>query len=65
MTFGRLLKFSGSVSSTADQSVAVCLQYLEDWWLAEIADHMDRSRDATIGLLKRGLKNLKKQLNTE
>ena len=45
-----------------DQREAVRLRYLEGQSLAEIVDHMSKSKDAVASLLKRGMRNLRKQL---
>src|SRR6266542_1785627 len=41
------------------QREAVVLRHLEGWPLADIARHFDRSQPAVVGLLQRGLKNLR------
>ena len=43
-----------------DQREAIRLRYLEGWTLAQIAEHFDRSQVAVAGLLKRGLRGLRK-----
>ncbi len=45
-----------------DQREAVRLRYLEGMALAEIAQQMNRSEAAAVGLLKRGMQNLRKHL---
>jgi len=45
-----------------DQREAVRLRHLEGCSLAEMTEHMNRSEAATIGLLKRGMQNLRKFL---
>lgn len=45
-----------------DQAQAVRLKHLLGWSLKEIADRMDRSTPAVAGLLHRGLKNLRAQM---
>ncbi|MFO0909075.1 MAG: sigma-70 family RNA polymerase sigma factor [Isosphaeraceae bacterium] len=45
-----------------DQREAVRLRHLENRSLAEIADRLGRSRDATAGLIKRGVKTLRERL---
>ncbi|MEE8452652.1 MAG: sigma-70 family RNA polymerase sigma factor [Thermoguttaceae bacterium] len=47
-----------------DQHEAVRLRYLEGRSLREIAEHFDRTEVAVAGLLKRGLRGLRKQLDT-
>jgi RNA polymerase sigma-70 factor, ECF subfamily len=41
------------------QREAVVLRHLESWPLADIADRLGRSQAAVVGLLQRGLKNLR------
>jgi len=43
-----------------DQCEAIRLRYLEGWTLSQIAEHFDRSQVAVAGLLKRGLRGLRK-----
>lgn len=45
-----------------DHRTAITMRFLEDRKLAEIAEEMDRSPDAVIGLIRRGLKQLRKEL---
>lgn len=44
------------------QQEAVRLRYLEGWPVAEIAAHLERSGEATAGLLKRGVRTLRERL---
>jgi RNA polymerase sigma-70 factor (ECF subfamily) len=44
------------------QREALILQHWHGWKLAEIAEHMGRTRAAVAGLLKRGLQQLREQL---
>jgi RNA polymerase sigma-70 factor (ECF subfamily) len=44
------------------QQEALVLQHWQGWSLAEIADHMGRTRAAVAGLLKRGLKQLREEM---
>ena len=44
------------------QREAVILHYWQDWTVAAIAEHLGRSSAAVAGLLKRGLQQLRKQL---
>jgi RNA polymerase sigma-70 factor (ECF subfamily) len=46
----------------AAQREALVLQHWHGWSLAEIADHMGRTRTAIAGLLKRGLSQLRDDL---
>ncbi len=48
-----------------DQREAVRLRYLEGWSLAQISEHMGRTKFSTAGLVKRGLIALRKHLRTE
>jgi len=50
---------------TDDQREGVRLRYLEGQSLAEIAERMQRSEEAVAGLIKRGLKTLRKHLHDE
>ena len=42
-----------------DQREAVRLRHLEGWSLAQIAEQMDRTEAATVGLIKRGMQKLR------
>ena len=44
------------------QREALVLQHWHGWTLAQIAEHLGRSRAAVAGLLKRGLQQLRRQL---
>ena len=44
------------------QREAVQLHYWQGWSLSEIGEHLDRSTAAVAGLLQRGLKKLRRQL---
>jgi RNA polymerase sigma-70 factor (ECF subfamily) len=44
------------------QREALVLQYWHGWTLAQIARHLDRTPAAVAGLLKRGLKKLREEL---
>jgi len=46
-----------------DQREAVRLRHLEGWLLDDIALHLGRSSAATAGLIKRGMKTLRRELN--
>jgi RNA polymerase sigma-70 factor (ECF subfamily) len=48
-----------------DQRAAVILKHFHDWSLSEIAEHLDRTTLAVGGLLKRGLKKLREQMDTD
>jgi len=47
------------------QREALVLQYWHGWTVAQIADHLGRTRTAAAGLLKRGLIKLREELGTE
>jgi RNA polymerase sigma-70 factor (ECF subfamily) len=44
------------------QREALILHHWQEWSLAEIGEHLGRSRDAVAGLIKRGLKQLRQRL---
>jgi RNA polymerase sigma-70 factor (ECF subfamily) len=46
-----------------DQREAVRLRHLEGWALADIASHLGRTPAATAGLIKRGMKALRRELH--
>ncbi len=48
-----------------DQREAVRLRHLEGWTLAQLASHFGRSEVAVAGLLKRGLRALRKKLRDD
>jgi RNA polymerase sigma-70 factor (ECF subfamily) len=48
-----------------DQREAIRLRYLEGWSLTDIARRLDRSGVAVAGLLKRGLRGLRKHFDSE
>ena len=48
-----------------DQREALELQHWRGWTLAEIAEHMGKSRAAVAGLIKRGLAQLRKTIRHE
>lgn len=48
-------------SLPADQREAVRLRHLEGWSLGRIAETMDRSDEATAGLIKRGMAKLRER----
>lgn len=45
-----------------DEYRAVMLKHVHNWKVAEIAVHLERSPDAVAGLLRRGLKKLRKSM---
>jgi RNA polymerase sigma-70 factor (ECF subfamily) len=59
----QLLQLVAALARLPDaQREAVTLHYWSGWTLAKIAEHLDRSRDAAAGLLKRGLRQLREDL---
>jgi RNA polymerase sigma-70 factor (ECF subfamily) len=48
-----------------DQRKAVELHHLKGWSLAEVAEHMNRTKPAVMGLVFRGLRKLREQLANE
>lgn len=46
----------------ADECEAVMLKHVHDWKVAEIAEHRGRSLEGVAGLLRRGLKKLRKSM---
>jgi len=44
------------------QREALMLHYWTGWKLAQIAEHIDRSREAVAGLIKRGLRQLRTEI---
>jgi RNA polymerase sigma-70 factor, ECF subfamily len=59
----QLLQLAAALARLPDaQREAVILHYWSGWTLAKIAEHLDRSRDAAAGLLKRGLRQLREDL---
>src|SRR5262249_24289309 len=58
---GRLSQALGALPD--GQREAVRLRHLEGWPLANIALHLGRSPAATAGLIKRGMKTLRRQLH--
>ena len=45
-----------------DECEAVMLKHVHDWKVAEIAEHLGRSTEGVAGLLRRGLKKLRKSM---
>jgi RNA polymerase sigma factor (sigma-70 family) len=45
-----------------EQREAVRLRHLEGWSLVRIAEHLGRSKAATVGLIKRGMQKLREYL---
>ena len=48
-----------------DERSAVVLKHFHNWSVAEIVQHLGRTQDAVAGLLRRGLKKLRKYLREE
>jgi RNA polymerase sigma-70 factor (ECF subfamily) len=62
----QLLRLAGALAELpADQRKAVELHHLKGWSLGEVAEHMGRSRAAVMGLVFRGIKKLREQLDEE
>jgi RNA polymerase sigma-70 factor (ECF subfamily) len=58
------LELSAALARLPDaQRQALELRYFQGWSLAQIAQHLNRSQAAAAGLLKRGLQQLRRQLN--
>ena len=60
-TIARLAKALASLPE--DQHQAVVLRHLQGWPLAQISTHLGKSPAAVAGLLHRGLRNLRDQLD--
>ena len=59
----RALLLADALATLPDgQREAVVLRHWHGWSLADIACHLDTTTTAVTGLLHRGLKNLRKQL---
>lgn len=62
----QLLRLAQVLESLPEaQREAVVLHHLYDWSLEAIGQHLGRSPAAVAGLLKRGLRQLRTQLNPE
>src|SRR5205807_263404 len=62
----QLLRLAGALAELpADQRKAVELHHLKGWSLGEVAENMGRSRAAVMGLVFRGIKKLREQLDEE
>ena len=60
----RVLQLVGALGKLPDaQREAVMLHYWTGWTLVQIATHLGRSREAVAGLLKRGLRQLRIEMN--
>jgi RNA polymerase sigma-70 factor (ECF subfamily) len=61
----QLLRLADALTELPDaQREAVALHYLQGWTVAEVAGHLGRSSTAVVGLLHRGLKQLRGRLKT-
>lgn len=61
-----LLKLAGALERLpADQQTAIVLHHLQGVPLAEVAEHLERSKPAVAGLLHRGMLRLKEMLTAE
>jgi RNA polymerase sigma-70 factor (ECF subfamily) len=62
----QLLRLAEALESLPeDQREAVTLHHLQGWTLDELGRHLGRSPAAVAGLIKRGLKQLRKKLKGE
>ena len=60
----RVLQLVAALAKLPDaQREALMLHYWTGWTLAQIAAHMGRSREAVAGLLKRGLRQLRVEMD--
>lgn len=61
----QLLRLADALANLPEaQREAVVLHYWQDWSLADIAKHLNRTTSAVAGLLKRGLGALREQLRS-
>ena len=61
----RLLRLAEAVATLPEsQREAISLHHLQGWPLAQVARHLDRTPSAVMGLLNRGLKQLRTRLET-
>ena len=59
----RVLQLAEALNTLSEpQREAVELHYWQGWSLSEIGEHLDRSTASVAGLLQRGLKKLRRQL---
>ena len=60
----RVLQLVGALAKLPDsQRESLMLHYWTGWTLVQIAEHIGRSREAVAGLIKRGLRQLRADLN--
>lgn len=61
----QVLRLAEAVATLPDaQREAVTLHHLQGWPLADVAKHLDRTPSAVMGLLHRGLKQLRTRLES-
>lgn len=48
-----------------DQAEAVRLRHFENWTLAQLSEHFERSTDSVASLLKRGVENLRRRVRND
>lgn len=61
-----VLRLAASLGQLPEpQQAALILHYWSGWTLSEIAEHLQRSRDAVAGLIKRGVQTLRQRLTDE
>ena len=66
MRHEKLLSMAAALENLPpDQAEAVRLKHLLGWSLKEICEQMDRSQPAVAGLLHRGMKNLREQMEQQ
>ncbi len=60
----QLLRLADALAGLPEaQRDAVALHYLQGWTVARVSEHLGRSSTAVVGLLHRGLKQLRARLN--
>jgi RNA polymerase sigma-70 factor (ECF subfamily) len=60
----QVLRLAGALAELPEaQREAILLHYWQDWPVAEVARHLERTPAAVAGLLKRGLKELRTLMN--
>jgi RNA polymerase sigma-70 factor (ECF subfamily) len=61
-----LLQLVAAITKLPDaQREALMLHYWTGWTLAQISEHLGRSRDAVAGLIKRGLRQLREEMGAD
>jgi RNA polymerase sigma-70 factor, ECF subfamily len=62
----RLMQLVAAITKLPDaQREALMLHYWTGWKLAQIAEHLGRSRDAVAGLIKRGIRQLRIEMASD